>query len=498
MTQYYVSLWHRIKIAYLCIKVLVISGISENHVTRSKLQEMDRNCRILLVDDDKDVLFTARTLLKNEFSEIITLDSPEKLPDLLKNEDIDIVLLDMNFAPGKVSGDEGLKWLKRIISLKPDLYVVMSTAYGDIDLAVESMKAGAIDFIVKPWQKERLLATLKNVSDLLNARREVDLLQSKQRMLRSDSERNYPELVSVSKVMQDIFVTIKKVAATDASILILGDNGTGKELVAREIHRLSHRAERDFVSIDMGAVTSSLFESELFGHERGAFTDAKDKRIGRIEIASGGTVFLDEIGNLPRDLQSKLLSVIQKKQITRVGSNKEIPVDFRLICATNSPIFDLASRNEFREDLLYRINTVTISLPPLRERKADIHLLAEYFLKIYQKKYNRKAGHISKETLACLKQYSWPGNIRELQHTIERAVILSDGSTLMPSDLNLLITGNENSSASSVSLIKDIEREAIIRAIRTSGGNLTKVASELGLGRSTLYRKMKKYGFHQE
>jgi len=459
---------------------------------------MNKNNRILLVDDDKDVLFTARTLLKNEFAEIIILDSPDKLPELLKNEDFDIVLLDMNFAPGKVSGEEGLKWLRKILSLKPDLYVVMSTAYGDIDLAVESMKAGAIDFIVKPWQKERLLATLKNVSDLMNARREVDILQSKQKMLRGDIERNFPEIVSVSKVMQDIFVTIKKVAATDASILILGENGTGKELVAREIHRLSHRSERDFISIDMGAITSTLFESELFGHERGSFTDAKEKRIGRFEIASGGTVFLDEIGNLTRDLQSKLLSVIQKKQITRVGSNKEIPVDFRLICATNSPIFDLVSRNEFREDLLYRINTVTISLPPLRERKEDIHLLAEHFLKIYQKKYNRQQGHISKETLACLKQYSWPGNIRELQHSIERAVILSDGSILSPSDLNLLVTGNENNPSSSVSLIKDIEREAIIKAIRSSGGNLTKVAGELGLGRSTLYRKLKKYGLYQE
>jgi len=322
--------------------------------------------------------------------------------------------------------------------------------------------------------------------------------QTGNQLQRSDIERNFPEIISVSRVMQDIFVTIKKVAATDANILILGENGTGKELAAREIHRQSLRSERDFISIDMGAITSSLFESELFGHERGAFTDAKEKRIGRFEIASGGTVFLDEIGNLPRDLQSKLLSVIQKKQITRVGSNKEIPVDFRLICATNSPIFDLVSRNEFREDLLYRINTVTISMPPLCERKEDIPLLAEHYLKIYQKKYNRKHGHLGKETIACLKQYSWPGNIRELQHTIERAVILSDGSTLRPSDLNLLLTGNENSTESSVSLIKDIEKEAIIKALRTSGGNLTKAASELGLGRSTLYRKLKKYGLYQK
>jgi len=458
---------------------------------------MDKKGRILLVDDDKDVLFTSKTLLKNEFAEIVTLDLPGKLPEMVRNEDFDIIVLDMNFAPGKVSGDEGLKYLKKIISIKPDSYVVMSTAYGDIDLAVESMRAGAIDFIVKPWQKERLLATLRNVSDLRNARKEVDLLRSRQKMVNDDIERNFSGIISVSRVMQDIFSTVKKVAATDASVLILGENGTGKELIARLIHRQSQRAHRDFVSIDMGSVTSSLFESELFGHERGAFTDAKDQRIGRFEIASGGTIFLDEIGNLPRDLQSKLLSVIQKKQITRVGSNREIPVDFRLICATNSPILELAARNEFREDLLYRINTVAINLPPLRERKEDIPLLAEHFLKIYQRKYNKRPSRISKETLASLKQYSWPGNIRELQHAIERAVILSDGSTLRPSDFNLLFTRSDHNYSTPVSSIKDIEKETIRKALKTFNGNISKVANELGFGRSTLYRKMKKYGLHQ-
>jgi two-component system response regulator HydG len=458
---------------------------------------MKKKEKILLVDDDEDVLFTARTLLKNEYFEISTLDTPAMLPEIINNSDFDIIVLDMNFTPGKVSGEEGLIWLKKIISIKPDSYVVMSTAYGDIDIAVESMKAGAIDFIVKPWQKERLITTLRNVSDLRKARMEVDLLRSKQKIIKDDIDRNFSEIISVSPAMEEVFTTLRKVAATDASVLILGENGTGKELIARAIHRQSHRSERDFVSIDMGAITSSLFESELFGHEKGAFTDARDQRIGRFEIASGGTVFLDEIGNLTIDLQSKLLSVIQKKQITRVGSNREIPVDFRLICATNSPIFDLAQRNEFREDLLYRINTVVINLPPLRERKEDIALLADHFLKSYQQKYNKKPSRISKETLASLKQYSWPGNIRELQHSIERAVILSDGSTLRPSDFNMLFTMNEKNASLPVSSFKDIEKETISRALKTFNGNISKVANELGFGRSTLYRKMKKYGLHQ-
>jgi two-component system response regulator HydG len=458
---------------------------------------MDKKGRILLVDDDKDVLFTARTLLKNEFAEIVTLESPGKLPELVREEDFDIVVLDMNFAPGKVSGEEGLRWLKKIIEIKPDSYVVMSTAYGDIDIAVESMKAGAVDFIVKPWEKERLLTTLRNVSDLRMARMEVDLLRSKQKILTDDIERNFSEIISVSQAMNDIFNTIRKVAVTDANVLILGENGTGKELIARAIHKQSQRSHRDFISIDMGAITSTLFESELFGHERGAFTDAKALRTGRFEIASGGTVFLDEIGNLPRENQSKLLSVIQSKRIIRVGSNKEIPVDFRLICATNSPIFDLVARNEFREDLLYRINTVSINIPPLRDRKDDIPLLTDHFLKIYQKKYNKKPTRISKETLASLKQYSWPGNIRELQHAIERAVILSNGSTLRPSDFNILFTRSDHFYLPSVTTLKDIEKETIIKALKTFGGNITKVASELGFGRSTLYRKMKKYGLHQ-
>lgn len=458
---------------------------------------MNNKGKILLVDDDKDVLFTARTLLKNEYGEIVTLDSPGRLEEIVRNKDFDIIVLDMNFAPGNISGEEGLKWLKKMLEIKPDSYVVMSTAYGDIDLAVESMKAGAVDFIVKPWQKERLITTLRNVSDLRRARLEVDLLRSKQKLLTNDIERSFSEIISISPVMDNIFITIRKVAVTDANVLILGENGTGKELVAREIHRQSPRAHCDFVSIDMGAITASLFESELFGHERGAFTDAKDQRAGRFEIAAGGTIFLDEIGNLPKELQSKLLSVIQRKRITRVGSNREIPVDFRLICATNSPIFDLAAKNEFREDLLYRINTVSISLPPLRERKDDIPLLADHFLKIYQKKYNKKSIRISKETHASLKKYSWPGNIRELQHSIERAIILSDGSTLRPSDFNMLFTRSEHSFPSSAISIRDIEKETIKKALLTYEGNITKIAGELGFGRSTLYRKMKKYGLHQ-
>jgi two-component system, NtrC family, response regulator HydG len=456
---------------------------------------MKKSGKILLIDDDKDVLFTARTLLKNEYAKVVTLDNPQGLADLVQNEDFDIIVLDMNFTPGKVSGEEGLDLLKKIFTIKPDSYVVMSTAYGDIDLAVESMKAGAIDFIIKPWQKDRLLTTLRNVSELRCARKEVDILQLKQKILNRDLDRDFTDIVTVSPVMENIFSTIRKVAATDASVMILGENGTGKELIAREIHRKSHRADHDFVSIDMGALTYTLFESELFGHEKGAFTDAKDQRIGRFEMAAGGTIFLDEIGNISRDLQSKLLSVLQNREITRVGSNKSIPVDFRLICATNSPIFELTIKNEFREDLLYRINTVVISLPPLRERTEDIPLLADHFLKMYLKKYNRKTVALNKEAQTSLRNYKWPGNIRELQHAIERAVVLSDGSSIKPEDFSLQLS-NSPTAASSAS-IKELEKDAIARSILNCDGNLSKVAAELGLGRSTLYRKMKKYGLDQ-
>ena len=370
----------------------------------------------------------------------------------------------------------------------------MNTAYGDIQLAVECMKEGAADFLVKPWEKEKLLTTVSNVLQLGRSRQKINQLTATTTALSDDIEKGLGELIGQSEAMKEVYQTIKKVAATDANVLILGENGTGKELVARAIHKLSQRKENIFVKVDLGALSTSLFESELFGHVKGAFTDAKEEKVGRFELAHQGTLFLDEIGNISSEHQSKLLSVLQNRQVSKVGDHKLIDIDIRLISATNKPIHHMAEKEEFRQDLLFRINTIEIELPPLRERHGDIELLTRHFVKLYGKKYDKEKLTIADDVWPRLNQYHWPGNVRELQHAVERAVILSSGKKLSEEDF--LVKKVKPSSQEHSLKVEDIEKDAILKAIEKQNGNLTQAASELGMGRSTLYRKMEKYGIN--
>jgi DNA-binding NtrC family response regulator len=441
---------------------------------------------ILIIEDDKDVLFTARTILRKRFEKVICGENPRSLPSLLKKEDIDVVLLDMNFKTGETSGKEGLYWLEQIMKTDPEVKVLMATAYGDIQLAVESMKLGAVDFLVKPWEREKLLATVESTFQLRNAQRQLNRYRSVQKMMHGEQQ-----LLGNSTAMEPVLETIEKVAATDANVLLLGENGTGKDLVAKIIHDKSHRQDNPYVKVDLGAVSESLFESELFGHVKGAFTDAKEDRPGRFEIASGGTLFLDEIGNLSSQLQSKLLTAIQSNKVNRLGSGKEIHTDVRLICATNKPLYDLVQTDEFRQDLLYRINTVEITIPPLSDRAEDIPVLAHYFLRQNKNKYNKPNLKLGDKALNRLKNYSWPGNVRELKHALERAVIMSEGDTLLPEDFALK-KSNYRKKNDQLN-VEELEKQAIIEAVYKSKGNMSLASKELGLSRSTLYRKMKKY-----
>lgn len=450
--------------------------------------------KILIIDDDVDVLHTARLILKKQFSTVRTESDPGNLYDLLQKETFDVIILDMNFTYGQTGGQEGLHWLNEILKIDPGAHVMMNTAYGDIGLAVTAIRQGAIDFLVKPWGKEKLLSSVLTVYQLSQSKKEVKQLKHKQKLLSQDAASQFPELIAVSASMQKVLATIEKVAATDANVLILGENGTGKELVARAIYRQSARAEADFIKVDVGAIAGSLFETELFGHTRGAFTDAKEERAGRFEIASDGTLFLDEIGNLPLALQAKLLTALQNRQIMRVGSNKPIKVDIRLLCATNQSVYAMVADGTFRQDLLYRINTVEIKLPPLRERTDDIPALAAHFLHMYAQKYRKSGMKLSKETIKQLQQYHWPGNIRELQHAIERAVIMSDSYELMPDEFLFSSSSGKAEEKNLSYNLEEIEKTAIQQAIRKHHGNLSLAAKELGFGRSTLYRRMEKYG----
>ncbi len=447
---------------------------------------------ILIVDDDQDVLYTARLALRSHVKDIKTVSEPRLIPKLLEENTFDVILLDMNFGPGLTSGKEGIAWLKKILKLDPQAHVVMNTAYGDIALAVDAMKEGAIDFLVKPWTKEKLIATVQAVARLSQSQREVVRLRNTQQALSEEIDKAYPEIISRSAAMEKIFSTISKVAATDADVLILGENGTGKELVARAIHQRSKRKAAAFIKVDMGAIVENLFESELFGHVKGAFTDARDHRTGRFEVASGGTLFLDEIGNMPLPSQAKLLTALQGRQVTRVGSNKAIPVDIRLLCATNKALYEMVAGEAFRQDLLYRINTVEIRLPALRERKDDIELLASHYLDHYCQKYEKDGLRLNKRLIKKLENYDWPGNVRELQHCIERAVILSEGKNLEIAELGA--PAKNLPSPPPTFNVEDMERKAIMQAIKEANGNLTQAAKLLGFGRSTLYRKMEKYG----
>ncbi|MBX7126696.1 MAG: sigma-54 dependent transcriptional regulator [Cyclobacteriaceae bacterium] len=447
---------------------------------------------ILIVDDDEHVLITARMILKHYFENVETLPSPKTLESRLKQQDLDVVLLDMNFKAGITSGNEGIFWMNRIQQLSPQTQVVMQTAYGDIELAVKSIKEGAVDYLPKPWDKDKLVTTMLNAYQQATARKENRELKTKQKALQQHLNQNTHSFIATAPSMQSVLLAIEQVAPTSANVLILGENGTGKEVVARAIHQQSDRADEAFISVDLGAVPSSLFESEMFGYEKGAFTDAKETRVGKFELANKGTLFLDEIGNLTQDLQVKLLSVIQSRTVTRLGSNKPIALDVRLVCATNSPILEQVQQGSFRQDLFYRIKTVEIHLPPLRERKEDIPLLVDHYLDEYSKRYH-KSLKPDPSLLQHLERYHWPGNIRELQHAVERAVILSKDPVLTVNDFQLVPQVESNGGAKTLKLT-DVERDVIREAVRKSNGNLTKAAEELGIGRTTLYRKMEEYG----
>lgn len=454
---------------------------------------MKLNGKLLVVDDDEHVLLSARVVLGKIIEEIECLNSPARLQNLLQEKSFDVVLLDMNFAAGSTSGGEGLRWLRVILEESPGTEVIMMTAYGGINLAVKAMKAGAADFIVKPWENEKLAATVTAAFRLRASRREVDTLKNREKYLTETLNKTGEEMIGKSPAVENLFSVIDKVSATEANILLLGENGTGKELVAREIHRRSARSKGPFIHVDMGAVPEGLFEAEVFGHEKGAFTDAREQRIGRFELAGGGTLFLDEIGNLSLAMQAKLLTALQSRTVFRVGGKEPVPVDIRLISATNSSLKDMVSQNRFREDLLFRINTVEIQVPPLRERGEDIVLLATHFLKHFNKKYSRQKLGLARDAKRALMKYSWPGNVRELRHVIERAVIMCDRPEIGASDFMIQDQqGRMTASGESLNL-EQIEKNAIEKALLKHQGNLSKAAKELGLGRTTLYRKMEKY-----
>jgi len=450
---------------------------------------------ILIIDDDEDVLFAAKMLLKKHAQNVLIEKNPKKIPFLMNNGTYDVILLDMNFSKDTTSGKEGFYWLEQILERDPKAVVILITAFGDVEMAVRALKEGATDFVLKPWQNEKLIATLSTAGKLKQSYKEVAKLTTAKKQLEEEINQPFKDIIGNSDAIQSVFNVINKVAKTEANILILGENGTGKELVARAIHQKSDRKDSVFVGVDMGAITETLFESELFGHKKGSFTDAKEDRSGRFEVANKGSLFLDEIGNLSLPLQSKILTAIQNRQITKIGNNRPLDVDIRLICATNMTLYDMVEEGTFRQDLLYRINTVEINLPPLRDRIEDIPLLAEHFVKTYSIKYRKTAKKFAASTLKKLQKYHWPGNIRELQHAIERAVIMSDETTLSPEDFFFLNYKPESQSmnAEEVFNLDEVEKNVIQKAIDRNAGNISKAAKELGLTRASLYRRLEKH-----
>jgi DNA-binding NtrC family response regulator len=453
--------------------------------------------KILVVDDDTDVLSAARLFLKRHFLHVDVESNPESIPFLINNTRYDVILLDMNFTKDIGSGNEGFYWLDRILAIDPAAVVVLITAYGDVEMAVRAIKDGATDFVLKPWENEKLLATLISAMRLRQSREETESLKAKQKGLNQAQTSYTPDIIGQSPAMMRVYEAIDRVAETDANVLILGENGTGKELIARALHRKSKRADEAFVSVDLGAISETLFESELFGHVKGSFTDAKEDRAGRFETASGGSIFLDEIGNLSLPLQAKLLTVLQSRTVTRVGSNKPKTIDIRLISATNMPVYEMVKGKTFRQDLLYRINTIEIHLPPLRERPEDLVPLADYYLQMYRKKYNRSVSSLSPALLKRMQKYHWPGNVRELQHAIERAVIMSQSNVLQPEDF-FFSNGQDSPASDETALdaipLDEMEKMLIRKALKKHNGNITEAAQELGLTRSSLYRRLEKYG----
>lgn len=450
-----------------------------------------KNARVLVVDDETDVLFAMKMLLKTEVKEVVTEKNPENLLGLLERQKFDVIFLDMNFKSALNTGNEGLYWLRQILERDRDASVILITAYGDVELAVRSLKEGATDFIVKPWHNDKLLETLHQT------------LEKRQQKAKGNTgatpANKSTSILGESEAIKEVLYKIEKIAPTEANVLILGENGTGKELVAKALHEKSFRANKPFVSVDMGALTDSLFESELFGYKKGAFTDAREDRPGRFEAANGGTLFLDEIGNISPPMQAKLLTVLQNRQVTPLGSNTPVPVDIRLISATNEPIYELAARNQFRKDLIYRINTVEITLPPLRQRHGDVELLAKHFAAIYAQKNHKPTPDFAPETLQKLKQHSWPGNVRELQHAVERAIILAEGNVLQPQDFSFSPVEMAPAAPAASFIpetpvpLSEIERETIVRVLEKNKGNISKTAKELGLTRTALYRRLSKH-----
>ena len=449
---------------------------------------------ILIVDDNDDLLIALKLFLSRHFEQIDTLKNPNLILSTLEKKRYDIILLDMNFRAGIASGNEGIFWLSKILETDPDATVVFITAFGDVELAVKSMKEGATDFIMKSWDEQKILSTVLTAYQLRKSRLEVSLLKKKQAHLFRELEKDFSICYCQSAVMKEMDEMIKKIAATDASVLILGENGTGKEVVAREIHRLSVRNKEIFVKVDLGALPETLFESELFGHRKGAFTDAKQDRDGRFIIASGGTLFLDEIGNLPPSLQSKLLSALQNREVYPVGSSAPKSVDVRIISATNMPVQEMIGQNRFREDLYYRINAIQIEIPSLRNRKEDIPVLSQFFLQKYSVQYQKPGLELNEKALESLQQHDWPGNIRELEHTIEKSVILSEGRVISPGNLFPRVSASRSATSSSTLNLEENEKLIIEKALREVHGNVSAGAKKLGINRSTLYLKMKKYG----
>ena len=447
--------------------------------------------KILVVDDNEDVLFALNLLLEPYVEKIKVTTQPARIEHFMRMFEPDVILLDMNFKRDAISGQEGFDYLKEILKIDPQAVVLFMTAYADTDKAVKAIKAGAVDFISKPWEKEKLLATLSSAVKLRQSRLEVNKLKEQVIALGS-SQIELPEMIGESSAMQEVFDTIQKLSDTDANILILGENGTGKDLVARSLRFFSPRREQPFIPIDLGSIPENLFESELFGYEKGAFTDARQPKAGRMEAAAGGTLFLDEIGNLSLPMQSKLLTAIERRQISRLGATKTIPIDVRLICATNADIHHMVEEGNFRQDLLYRINTIEIHIPPLRERGEDVLLLAEHFLHCFSRKYKKEIRGLNREAKQKLLRYAWPGNVRELQHAIERAVILSDNTTLKASDFMLRPQPEKASDLDEILNLEQLEAKAIERAMKMSDGNVSRAAELLGITRFALYRKLNK------
>ena len=446
---------------------------------------------ILIVDDEEDLSFSLKLLLSQHFTSVFTENNPYHIPRLLRQMNPDVILLDMNFSKGKTDGAEGLHWLQKIKELDPSVQVLMITAYSEVDIAVKTLKFGATDFLEKPWRNEKLLATVRSAFQIRESLEQVEELKTKKQALNMAMDEPFAQIIGTSEKMDAIYRTIAKVAVTDAHVLIMGENGSGKELIARAIHRKSTRKDEVFIPVDLGAIPESLFESELFGHKKGAFTDAYEDRVGRIEAAHKGTIFLDEIGNLTTPMQAKLLQVLQNKVIYRIGDPQPINVDIRVICATNMPLYSMVEEKTFRQDLLYRINTIEINMPALRERKGDLPLLSAHFMDQFKKKYNRPDLSIPEESYALMEKYHWPGNVRELRHLLERSVILSDDNDIHPEDF--LPNTRRNPDQSHSLNLEELEKRSISKAMELNRGNITKAAGDLGITRAALYRRLEKY-----